>query len=107
MAKKTARSGSRRRSSAAGRKRASSKGRSQAPKVIRLKPLYNEISRVLKQLQKLQKRKASTSGLALLTAAGPGAPTEPDSIDLAIERLTQHQSDFRNICGPTMAIPAP
>jgi hypothetical protein len=75
--------------------------------VIRLKPLYNEIGRVLKQLQKFQKRKASSSGLAMLTAAGPGAPAEPDSIDLAIERLTQHQNDFRSICGPTMAIPAP
>jgi len=102
LAKKTARSGARRKTPAAGRKRAASKGKPPAANVIRLKPLYNEISRVLKQLQQVQKRRGA-AGVALLTAAAPGTAA-PDSIGLAIERLTQHQRDFSDMCGPTMDI---
>jgi hypothetical protein len=101
VAKRTVRSGARRRSSPAGRKRRTSKATG-GSQVIRLKPLYNEISRVLKQLQQVQKRRGP-AGVALLTAA---AAAEPDSIDRAIERLTQHQRDFSDMCGPTMTIPA-
>ncbi len=101
MAKKTARSGARRRTPATGRKRSAAKGKPRAAQVIRLKPLFNEISRVLKQLQQVQKRRGA-AGVAMLTAAGPAAA--PDSIGLAIERLTQHQRDFSDMCGPTMDI---
>lgn len=105
MAKRTARSGARRRTPASGRKRSASTGKARVAKVIRLKPLYNEISRVLKQLQQVQKRRGA-AGVALLTAAGPAAAA-PDSIGRAIERLTQHQRDFSDMCGPTMDIPTP
>jgi hypothetical protein len=67
--------------------------------VIRLKPLYNEIGRVLKQLERMQKRQG-TAGAALLEEAAA-----PDPVSLAIARLTQHQADFAAICGPTMEIP--
>jgi hypothetical protein len=70
--------------------------------VIRLKPLYDQIGRVLKQLEQLQKRQ----GTARLALADAVAPAEDDSVSLAIERLTQHRSDFARICGPTMQIPA-
>jgi hypothetical protein len=103
VAKRTVRSGARRRPSPAGRKRRTSKAKGGSAQVIRLKPLYNEISRVLKLLEQAQKRRGP-AGVALLTAAA--TPPEPDSIDRAIERLTQHRADFAAMCGPTMDIPA-
>jgi hypothetical protein len=72
--------------------------------VIKLKPLYAEIGRVLKQLEQLQRRQGGGApGMALAEAA----PAAPDSVSLAIARLTRHRADFEDICGPTMEIPAP
>jgi hypothetical protein len=70
--------------------------------VIRLKPLYAEISRVLKQLQRVQKKRGA---LAVRDVAISGDVTS-DPVSLAIDRLTQHQRDFEGICGNTMAISA-
>jgi len=105
VAKSTTRSKSRRRIAGPSRKRRASRRAASAPRVIRLKPLYNQIGRVLKQLEQLQKRKAATAGVEFqaLAEAAPAA----DPVSRAIARLTQHQRDFDEMCGPTMAIPAP
>jgi hypothetical protein len=57
---------------------------SRGPKVVRLKPLYDQLGRTIEQLQNLP-------------------PT--DRVKFAIERLTQYRQDFDDICGPTMDIP--
>lgn len=102
MAKTRSRSPRRRSASASSSKRTASRRTASSSgkgNVIRLKPLYNEISRVLKELERMQKRQG-TAGVALLEEAAA-----PDPVSLAIARLTQHQADFRDICGPTMEIP--
>ncbi len=104
MAKST-RSSSRRRSSAGSRKRSRPARRARAPRIIKLKPLYNQIGRVLKQLEQLQKRQAA-GGPERVALAEPVVAGE-DSVSRAIARLTQHRQDFADICGSTMAIPAP
>ncbi len=102
MSKARSRSATRR-PAARARKGARTKSRgSKTPTVIRLKPLYNEIGRMLKQLERLQKRQASP-GVGLAAEA----PTAPDAVSRAIARLTQHRADFADICGPTMQVPAP
>jgi hypothetical protein len=54
------------------------------PKVVRLKPLYEQLGRTIEQLQQLP-------------------PT--DRVKFAIERLSQCRQDFTDICGPTMDLP--
>ena len=104
MSKTRSRSAARR-PAARTRKGAGTKSRgSKKPSVIRLKPLYNEIGRVLKQLEQLQKRQGPAAAAAGL-AEGAAAPS--DSVSRAIARLTQHRADFDDICGPTMQVPAP
>jgi hypothetical protein len=102
VAKSRSKSSSRRRSTAAGPKRGTSKKRASGPRMIQLKPLYNEISRVLKQLQQAQKRR----GPVAVRELGLAEEAALDPVSLAIDRLTQHQRDFASICGNTMAVPA-
>lgn len=54
------------------------------PKVVQLKPLYQQLGRTIQQLQRL-------------------APS--DRVKLAIERLTRCQADIVETCGPTMDVP--
>ncbi|HEY7059353.1 MAG TPA: hypothetical protein VH458_22620 [Vicinamibacterales bacterium] len=52
--------------------------------MVRLKPIYTEIGRTLRQLR--------------------SAPPS-DAVQRAIDRLEQCQSEINMICGPTMDIP--
>lgn len=54
-------------------------------KVVRLKPLYEQLSRTIKQLQMLP---------------------PSDRVRLAIDRLAHCQADIESTCGPTMDVPA-
>jgi hypothetical protein len=53
-------------------------------KVVRMKPLYQELGRTIAQLEKL----------------GPS-----ERVKFAIERLNQCRAEFADICGPTMDVP--
>ena len=54
-------------------------------KVVQLKPLYEQLGRTIDRLEQLP---------------------PSDRVKFAIARLQQCRSDFEEICGPTMAIPA-
>jgi hypothetical protein len=53
-------------------------------RVVKLKPLYQEIGRAVDQLQKLP---------------------PSDRVKFVIERLSQCRAEFEQFCGPTMDIP--
>jgi hypothetical protein len=97
---KTPRRSPRRRPAPRSKRKKSGRKSAGGKNVINLKPLYLQIGRVLKQLEQLQKRKAPPG---MLAAAAPA----DDQVSKAIARLSQHQLDFDDICGPTMEIPPP
>ena len=75
----------RRKSSTSRRKPARTASPVRGMKVVRMKPLYEQLGRTLAQLEKL--------------------PTS-DRVKLAIDRLSACRADFEDICGPTMDVPA-
>jgi hypothetical protein len=85
LTKSRRRTGQTRKTSASRRAPARKAATRRSPKLVRMKPLYEQLGRTIDQLQKL-----------------PAS----DRVKFAIARLTQCREDFEDICGPTMDVPA-